>query len=76
MRSIAALLTLSIALTTTVPIVHAQGGGAPSPLGQSESPQAASAAERAVEGRHERAVARSKARAAKRAAKAASAGER
>jgi hypothetical protein len=69
MRSIALLSTLFAATC----LVHAQGGsGAPSPVGQAISPQAASAAERAVESRHENALARSKARAAKRAAKSAS----
>ena len=47
--------------------------GAPAPQGQTETPQAASSAEHAVQARHDKAVAKSKARAAKRAAKAASA---
>ena len=56
MRSIALFMTLFAATC----LVHAQGGsGAPSPVGQAISPQAASAAERAVEARHERALARS-----------------
>jgi hypothetical protein len=69
MRSLALLVTLAVASW----FACAQGSGAPSPAGQSVSPQAASTAERAVEGRHDKALARSKARAAKRAAKAASA---
>ncbi len=69
MRSLALFMTLVAAAWVS----YAQGGsGAPSPVGQSESSQAASSAERAVEARHEKVVARSKARAAKRAAKAAS----
>ena len=69
MRSFA----LFMALVAAVVVSYAQGGGgAPSPVGQSESPKAASAAESAVEARHEKALARSKARAAKRATKSAS----
>ena len=76
MRYLAILSTLAGAAL----IVHAQGGsGSPSPVGQSVSPRAASAADRAVELRHEQALARSQAgadkRAAKRAAKAASKSE-
>ena len=69
MRSLAILVTLLAAAW----IAHAQGSGAPSPVGQAITPQAASAAERAVESRHQKAVVRSKARAARRAARAASA---
>jgi len=70
MRSIA----LFVALVGAAWLAYGQGGsGAPSPDGQSVSPKAASAAESAVEPRHEKVVAHSKARAAKRAAKAASA---
>lgn len=72
MRSLAFLVTLAAAPW----LACAQGSGAPSPAGQSVSPQAASAADRAVDARHEKALALSKARAAKRAAKAASAASR
>ena len=72
MRYLALLSTLASAAL----VVHAQGGsGSPSPVGQSGSPRAASAADRAVESRHEKALALSQARAAKRAAKAASKNE-
>jgi hypothetical protein len=69
MRSLAILVTLLAAAW----IACAQGSGAPSPVGQSITPQAASAAERAVESRHKKAEERSKSRAAKRAARSASA---
>lgn len=72
MRSLALLVTLVGAAW----FACAQGSGAPSPAGQSVSPQAASGAERAVDARHEKALARSNARAAKRAAKPASAENR
>ncbi len=68
-RSLALLATLVAASW----LASAQGSGAPSPVGQSVSPQTASAAEHAVEVRHAKALARSKARAARHAAKAASA---
>lgn len=69
--------TLVIAiLIAAVPVAWAQGSGAPSPAGQSESTQGASSAERAVQARHDKAVAHSQARSAKRAAKAASAASR
>jgi len=72
MRSLAFLAALAMASQ----LAHAQGGGsgAPSALGQTTTPQAASAAERKVETRHEKVAARSQARAAKRAGRAASAG--
>jgi hypothetical protein len=71
MRFIALFMTLFSAAL----FASAQGGsGAPSPVGQTISAQAASAAERSVEARHDRAVVRSKAKAARRAAHAASAG--
>jgi len=66
-------LPLLVTLVAVPWFACAQGSGAPSPAGQSVSPQAASTAERAVDARHDKAVARSKAKAAKRAAKAASA---
>ena len=70
MRSVALLLALAGATW----FAYAQGGsGAPSSDGQSVSPKAASAAESAVEPRHEKVEARNKTKAAKRAAKAASA---
>ncbi len=72
MRSLALLVTLVAASC----FAGAQGSGEPSPAGQSVSPQAASAAERAVDARHEKALALGKARAARRAAKAASAASR
>ncbi len=73
MRSIAFIAFLFAASLNA----SAQGGsGAPSPAGQEESARAASSAERAVEARHEKALAMSKARAARRAAKAASASSR
>ena len=69
MRKIAVVLTLAAATW----IAYAQGtSGGPSPVGQSVSPLAASAAERAVERRHEKALVHSKARSAKRASEAAS----
>ncbi len=68
------LFTLFLTLSASAWLAHAQGG--PSPVGQSTTPQAASAAERAVEGRHEKAVARSEARAARRAASGASAAQK
>ncbi len=66
MRSIALFLTLLASSWL------ASAQGTPSAVGQSESPQAASAAGRAVEARHEKVVARSEAKAAKRGASAAS----
>jgi hypothetical protein len=70
MRKIATIMTLAAATW----IVHAQGSsGSPSPVGQSASPLSASSAERAVERRHEKALARSTARNARKASKAASA---
>jgi len=66
-------LPVLVCLIAAMWSAYAQGSGAPSPVGQSITPQAASAAERAVEPRHERALARSKARAAKHAKAAASA---
>ncbi len=53
-------------------LAFAQGFGAPSPAGQSVTPQAASSAERAMDARHERAVARGKAKAVRRLSKASS----
>lgn len=64
------------ALAAFIPLSIAQGSGAPAADGQAVSPQGASSAERAVQGRHDKAEARSKARADKRAAKAASAASR
>ena len=70
MRTIAVVVMLAAATW----IACAQGtSGGPSPVGQSVSPLAASAAERAVERRHEKALVRSKARSARRAPEAASA---
>jgi hypothetical protein len=66
-------LVVLVSLIGVMWSAFAQGSGAPSALGQSSTPQAASAAERAVEPRHERVAARSQARAAKRAKAAASA---
>ncbi len=63
-------LLLFAAVAVAAQVTFAQG--APSSEGQTTTPQAASAAERAVQARHDKAVARSKARAAKRAASAAS----
>src|SRR4051812_7228606 len=61
MKAIAVVVTLAAATW----IAYAQGtSGAPSPVGQSVSPVAASAAERAVERRHEKVLMHSKARAA------------
>ena len=73
-----ALVAAAVAtFAATGQFAHAQGGsGAPSPLGQSPTPQAAAAAERAVEARHEKVVAFNKARAARRAEKAASGSDR
>jgi len=64
-----------LALSFLASAASAQGGGsgAPSPVSQTDTPQAASAAEKAIAARHDRAVQRSKAHEAKRAAKAASA---
>ena len=69
MRSLALFVTLAAASW----LACAQGSGAPSSEGQSVSPRAASAADSAVDARHEKALARSQAGAARRAAKAASA---
>jgi hypothetical protein len=57
MKRFAVVLSLAAAAW----LAHAQSGG-PSPAGQSVSPLAASAAERGVERRHEKALARSRAR--------------
>jgi hypothetical protein len=73
MRSLALLATI-VAIS---PFAHAQSGsGAPSPVGQTPTPQAIAAAERAVQARHEKVAAFSAARAARRAEKAASANDR
>ena len=73
MRSLAILATI-VAISS---FAHAQGGsGAPSPIGQSPTPQAIAAAERAVQARHDKVVAIANARAARRAEKAASAADR
>ena len=70
-------LALAAALVATSQFAHAQGGsGAPSPVGQTPTPQATLAAERAVQARHDKVVAITKARAARRAEKAASASDR
>lgn len=66
-------LVLLAAICAVSQFAHSQGGGAPSPQGQTESAQGASSAERAVQARHDKVVTKSKARAAKRASKAASA---
>jgi len=71
--------TLFMAATAVafIQFCYAQGGsGAPSPVGQTVTPRAASAAERSVEARHDKLVARSKAKAAAREAKAASASDK
>lgn len=69
MRSV----VLLAAICATSSLVYAQGSGTPSPQGQSVSAEASASAERAVEARHQKVVARSEARAAKRAARSASA---
>lgn len=68
-------LALFAAIAVISQFARAQSG-APSPLGQTPTPQATAAAEHAVEARHEKVVAISKARAARRAEKAASASDR
>ncbi len=70
MKSLAILASLCFAAAAS----WAQG--TPSSAGQTESPQAASSASRAVEARHEKVLARANARYARRAAKAASASSR
>lgn len=70
MRTLVVVVTLAAATW----IAYAQGtSGGPSPVGQSATPLAASAAERAVERRHEKALMRSKARSARHASEAAGA---
>jgi hypothetical protein len=69
MRSLALLAVIA----TLSQLAQAQGGsGAPSPVGQSPTPQAAIAAERAVQARHDKVAALAKARAARRARRVAS----
>ena len=70
MKCLVILVSLSLAAAAS----WAQG--TPASAAQTVSPQAASSADRAVEARHEKALARANARYAKRAAKAASASSR
>lgn len=69
MRTIATFL----ALASATALACAQGGGTPSSVGQTTTPEAQSAAVKAVQIRSDRVAARAKARAAKRSAKASAA---
>lgn len=74
MKLATSTLIASLAIALIAPLAFAQGSGsgAPSAVGQTDTPQAAASAEKAVAARHDRVVQKSNERAAKRAAKRAS----